>query len=154
MTLTGEGKKTQLYYFNASKLDVNDIQFESFENFTPEEKKATLLRLYEAGLLTDKDGKLSQENKNRILEAFGFGSYENARDLSALHLAKAREENLELRNTDMQPDGYDDHDLHVSEHVRYLLSAEFKRAKDQAEQKKRFEAHIARHKQLKKNEEE
>lgn len=154
MTLTGEGKKTQLYYFNASKLDVNDIQFESFENFTPEEKKATLLRLYEAGLLTDKDGKLSQENKNRILEAFGFGSYENARDLSALHLAKAREENLELRNTDMQPDGYDDHDLHVSEHVRYLLSAEFKRAKDQAEQKKRFEAHIARHKQFKKNEEE
>lgn len=154
MTLTGEGKKTQIYYFNASKLDVNDIQFESFENFTPEEKKATLLKLYEAGLLTDKDGKLSQENKNRILEAFGFGSYENARDLSALHLAKAREENLELRNTDMQPDGYDDHDLHVSEHVRYLLSAEFKRAKDQAEQKKRFEAHIARHKQLKKNEEE
>lgn len=154
MTLTGEGKKMQIHYFNASKLDVNDIQFESFENFTPEEKKATLLKLYEAGLLSDKDGKLTQENKNRILEAFGFGSYENARDLSALHMAKAGEENLELKSGDVQPDGYDDHDLHLSEHVRYLLSAEFKRAKDQAEQKKRFEAHIAKHKQLKKRNEE
>lgn len=153
MTLTGEGKKTQLYYFNASKLDVNDIQFESHENFTPEEKKATLLKLYEAGLLTDKDGNLSQENKNRILDAFGFGSYENARDLSALHIAKAGEENLELKSADVLPDGYDDHDLHIVEHVWYLLSAEFKRAKEQAVIKARFEAHIAAHKSMKKENE-
>ena len=153
MTLTGEGKKTQLYYFNASKLDVNDIQFESHENFTPEEKKATLLKLYEAGLLTDKDGNLSQENKNRILDAFGFGSYENARDLSALHIAKAGEENLELKSADVLPDGYDDHDLHIVEHVRYLLSAEFKRAKEQAAIKARFEAHIVAHKSMKKENE-
>ena len=70
MTFAGENKKTQVYYFNASNLEVNDIQFEPIENTTPEERKATLLKLYEAGLLTDENGQLSQENKNRILEAF------------------------------------------------------------------------------------
>ena len=153
MTLTGENKKTQIYYFNASKLDLNDIQFESHESFTPEEKKETLLKLYEAGLLTDKDGNLTQENKNRILEAFGFGSYENARDISSLHIGKASEENLRLKGEEVSPDGYDEHALHITEHVRYLLSAEFKRAQNQDEIKKRIEKHIAEHKKLAKENE-
>ena len=145
MTLTGENKKTQVYYFNASKLDVNDIQFESQDTATPEEKKALLLKLYEAGLLTDKDGNLTQENKQRILEAFGFGSYENARDISALHIAKAGEENLALKAGTVEVDSYDEHSLHITEHIRFLLSAEFKRISDRGEMKKRFEAHIAEH---------
>lgn len=148
MTLTGENKKMQVYYFNASKLDLNDIQFESHESFTPEEKKAILLKLYEAGLLTDENGNLTQENKNRILEAFGFGSYENARDISALHIGKASEENLELKTMEVAPDSYDEHGLHITEHVRYLLSAEFKRSTAQDEIKKRIERHIAEHKKL------
>lgn len=150
MTLAGENKKTQVYYFNASNLDVNDIQFESYENSTPEEKKATLLQLYEAGLLSDEDGKLSQENKNRILEAFGFGSYENARDISALHIAKAGEENLQLKKGELAPDSYDEHELHIAEHVRFLLSAEFKKLTEQDVVKKYFEAHITAHKKLQK----
>lgn len=150
MTLTGENKKTQVYYFNASRLDVSDIQFESQENSSPEEKKQALLQLYEAGLLTDEDGKLSQENKNRILEAFGFGSYENVKDISALHAAKASEENLEMKTGDAEVDEYDDHDVHLHEHVRFLLSAEFKRAKERDKIKARFLAHMEKHKRAKK----
>ncbi len=153
MTLTGENKKTQAYYFNASKLDVSDIQFESGDASTPEEKRATLLRLYEAGLLTDEDGRLTKENKNRILEAFGFGSYENARDISALHIGKASEENLALKKGEVEVDSYDEHDLHTVEHVRFLLSEEFKRLGD-GEVKKRFVAHIAAHEKAKKEDRE
>ena len=152
MTLTGENKKTQIYYFNASSLDVNDLQFESRETITPEEKKLTLLNLYQAGLLTDDDGKMTAENKNRILDAFGYGSYENAQDISALHIAKAGEENLDLKEGDVEPDSYDDHALHINEHVRFLLSAEFKRCKNREEIKKRFEKHLAAHEMLKKAE--
>ena len=152
MTLTGENKKTQAYYFNASNLDVNDIQFESCEASTPEEKRATLLKLYEAGILTDEDGKLSKENKNRILEAFGYGSYENARDISALHAEKASEENLAMKEGDVDIDEYDDHELHVLEHVRFLLSAEFKKLRNSAEIKARFLRHIGLHKEAVKKE--
>ncbi len=146
MTLTGENKKVQVYYFNASKLDVDDIQFEANEISTPEEKKAILLQLYEAGLLADEEGKISKENKHRILEAFGFGSYENARDISSLHIAKASEENLTMKKEDVEVDSYDDHPLHIGEHTRFLLSEEFKKTPDVAV-KKRFEAHMAAHKQ-------
>ena len=152
MTLTGENKKTQICYFNAANLSVNDVQFEMQEAATPEEKRSTLLRLYEAGLLTGEDGTLTQENKNRILEAFGFGSYENARDISALHIAKAGEENLELKTGEIEPDSYDEHELHVSEHTRFLLSSEFKRSTKREEIKARFLAHIARHKQMQQDE--
>lgn len=152
MTLTGENKKTQIYYFNASSLDVNDLQFESKETVTPAEKKATLLNLYQAGLLTDENGKLTAENKNRILEAFGFGSYENARDISSLHVAKAGEENLDLKEMEVEPDDYDDHALHITEHTRFLLSAEFKRYKNKEELKKKFAAHLKAHKEMLKKE--
>ncbi len=152
MTLTGENKKTQAYYFNASKLDVNDIQFESNEASTPEEKKAVLLKLYEAGLLADEEGNLSKENKNRILEAFGFGSYENAKDISALHIAKAEEENLSLKSAPVAVDEYDEHALHIVEHTRFLLSEAFKKIKDE-QVKERILAHIRAHKEEKKKEE-
>ncbi len=144
MTMTGENKKMQTYYFNASQLDVNDILFEQNDLSNPEDKRRAIVELYEAGLLSDEDGKISKENKNRILEAFGFGGYENTGDISALHIAKASEENLELRKADVAVDEYDEHALHIVEHTRYLLSEEFKKSKNE-EVKKRFVLHIKEH---------
>ena len=151
MTLTGEDRRTQVHYFNAAELSVSDVQFETQEASTPEEKRIVILRLLEAGLLQDEDGRISPENRTRILEAFGFGSYENAKDISALHIAKAGEENLDMRERDVQPDAYDDHELHVIEHTRYLLSAEFKRGRDRERLKQRYVAHIQAHKNAQAN---
>ena len=95
--------------------------------------------------MTNENGELSAENKNRILEAFGFGSYENARDLTPLHVSKASEENIVLREKAVDVDEYDDHGLHINEHIRFLLSAEFRNGKQHADVKKRFTAHIAAH---------
>ena len=129
---------------------MHDIQFESEDTVTPEEKRATLLKLYEEGLLHDENGKLSIENKNRILEAFGFGGYENARDISSLHLAKASEENLALREGEVEPDVYDEHSLHITEHTRFLLSTEFKRSRVKEGLKARFLKHIEEHEKMEK----
>ena len=150
MPLSGENKRTQVYYFNAADLSVNDLQFETQETGTPQEKQATILRLLEAGVLTDSDGKISEEHRHRILEAFGFGGFENARDISALHIAKAGEENLELKTKEVGVDEYDEHDLHITEHTRFLLSAEFKRARGSDEMKVRFLKHMQEHEKLKK----
>ena len=89
-----------------------------------------------------------------ILEAFGFGSYENVRDISALHIAKAGEENLEMKEQEIVPDEYDDHVLHIQVHTRFLLSSEFKRYKQQDILKQRFLAHMQAHKNMKKTGEE
>ena len=98
-------------------------------------------------MLIGDDGKLSAENKNRILEAFGFGNYENARDISSLHIAKAGEENLDLKTGKVAVDEYDDHALHITEHTRFLLSAEIRKLGEKGEaMKKRYVEHIALHK--------
>lgn len=146
MTLTGENKQIQVKYFNATDLSVNDVQFETEDAETPDEKRETVLKLYQAGLFTGEDGKISTVNKNRILDAFGFGSFENARDISALHIAKASEENYELKNVEVAVDEYDEHSLHITEHTRYLLSSELKKSTKKQEIKERFSAHIRAHK--------
>jgi hypothetical protein len=145
MTLTGENKKTQIHYFNASELSTSDIRFETESSMTTPEKKETLLKLFEAGLLTDENGQVSKENKNRILEAFGYGDIENAKDISALHAVKADEENIRLKKEAVEVDEYDDHEIHILTHTRYLLSNEFKKQKDE-ERKARFVEHLRAHK--------
>ncbi len=145
MTLTGENKKTQVYYFNASALQVNDLQFEQLESNDPTEKRETLLRLLNAGVLTDENGNIGEENKHRILDAFGFGNYENAKDISSMHIAKADEENLDLQREDTVVDDYDEHALHIKRHIRFLLSEQFKKSGKKDEIKKRVCAHIAEH---------
>lgn len=151
LAAAGENKRVEVIYFNASELAAEDIVFESEDAATPEQKRETLLKLFEAGLLTDEDGKLSGENRCRILEAFGFGSYENARDISALHIAKAEGENLRLRaaDTGTEPDEYDDHALHIAEHTRFLLSEELGKTVPAA-MKKRILAHIRAHREKQK----
>ena len=104
------------------------------------------MKLYQAGILSDDEGKVSLENKNRILEAFGFGSFENARDISTLHIAKASEENLQLKTQEIVPDEFDEHALHITEHTRFLLSEEFKKLADKDGVKARFLQHVAKHK--------
>ncbi len=149
ITMTGENKKAQVYYFNASDLASNDLIFEAMESVTPETKKQTILQLLEAGLFEDENGKITTSTKHKILEAFGFGGYENAQDISGLHIAKASEENIEMLKVGCLADSYDDHDLHVVEHTRFLLSDEFKRRGDLA-MKERFCDHIADHEKKKK----
>ena len=66
-------------------------------------------------------------------------------------MAKAGEENLALKSGNVEPDVYDEHELHISEHIRFLLSAEFKKLVNAEEVKTRFLLHIAAHKKQQKD---
>ena len=55
-------------------------------------KKEDILSLLSLGLLQDEKGNFSDDTRNRVLEALGYGSFENARDISHLHLKKAERE--------------------------------------------------------------
>ena len=148
MTLTGDNQKVEIQYFNAKDLEVGDLQFDVENASTPEEKRQTLMKLYEAGVLQGDDGKLTRESKQRILDAFGFGSYENVKDISVLHIEKAEEENFALLSGEVATDEYDDHALHIATHTRFLLSAQFKNRRDKEALKQEFLAHIKAHKAL------
>lgn len=147
MTLAAEGKQSQVYYFNASKLQTADIRFVAEQASSPLEKRETLLKLFAAGLLTDEQGKVSKTHREKILDAFGFGDLENARDISALHRAKASAENLDFAKKEISVDEFDDHEMHINEHTRYLLSSDF--AENGArELKEKIVAHLREHRHL------
>ena len=146
LRMTGEGGETELYYFDRSDISADDVEFLTEYERTPAEVKEEILSLFQAGLLTDGEGKLSDDTRNKILDAFGYGSFESARDISHLHLKKAERENIDLRERDVEPDEYDDHALHITEHTRALLSG----GEQDETVKARLAAHIRAHRALEK----
>lgn len=122
LRMTGTGGDTELVAFSQSDISADDVQFEPGYERTPEQKREDILSLLSLGLLQGENGTLSDDTRNRVLEALGFGSFENARDISHLHLKKAERENLALAQRDVEADEYDNHALHRAEHVRALLS--------------------------------
>ena len=146
LSMTGEGGETELYYFDRSDISADDVEFLTEYERTPAEVKEEILSLFQAGLLTDGEGKLSDDTRNKILDAFGYGSFESARDISHLHLKKAERENIDLRERDVEPDEYDDHALHITEHTRALLSG----GEQDETVKARLAAHIRAHRALEK----
>lgn len=143
LRMTGTGGETELFAFSKSDISADDVQFESGYERTVEQKKEDILKLLSLGLLQDEEGKLSDDTRNRVLEALGFGTFENARDISRLHLRKAERENLMLAQQDVEADEYDDHALHRAEHVRALLSGG---EKDEA-LRARILRHLASHRE-------
>ena len=147
MRMTGEGGRVEMFYFASSDISSDDVVFEaeSANANTPAENRSLLYEIYNMGLLSGEDGKVSSDTKRRVLNALGFGGLQNARGLEQLHCDKAAEENLRLAKEDVAADGYDDHALHIAEHIRYLLSGEFKKCGVGA--KERFERHISLHRE-------
>ena len=141
LRMTGTGGNTELYYFDASDISADDVVFETGYDRTPEEMKEEILRLLSLGLLKDSEGNLSEETRNRILDALGYGSFENARDISRLHIAKAERENVLLAHEDAEVAEYDDHALHILEHLRFLLSGGERDAATKARVMRHLESH-------------
>lgn len=146
----GEQGKVELYYFNSSDLGSDDVVFDT-ENelsYTPAQKKSAVYELIDAGLLADDTGKLSERTKAKLLEILGFGSIDNTLDIESLHINKADEENLSGFKKPIGVDEYDDHELHIAEHTRFLLSAESEGVRKNPETKKNALEHLRAHKTM------
>ncbi len=141
LRMTGTGGKTELFYFDASDISADDIEFLTGYDRTPQEVKEEILNLLSCGLLKDEEGNLSKEVKSRVLDALGYGSLETARDISYLHLRKAEKENVLLAQREVEADEYDDHAVHITEHLRALLSG----GEDDAATKARIMRHLESH---------
>lgn len=146
----GEQGKVELYYFNSSDLGSDDVVFdtESELSYTPAQKKSAVYELIDAGLLTDDTGKLSERTKAKLLEILGFGSIDNTLDIESLHINKADEENLSGFKKPIGVDEYDDHELHIAEHTRFLLSAESEGVRNNPETKENALEHLRAHKTM------
>lgn len=124
LKFTGKNNVLTLLYFKGSDVSSDDVTIEADSelNMTPAQKRTVVYEALDRGLFNDKDGNLSTESKNKILELLGYSAYSSERDLDGLHRARAVEENVKMRKTDVAVKSYDNHSVHIAEHTAYLLT--------------------------------
>ncbi len=133
----------QLFYWDKSDISSCDVVLETTNELseTPTVRRNMILELLKNGLLYDENGKLSNRMKSKIYEALGFGNFEASQDIIALHIKKANKENLGL--SPLIVSEIDDHDIHIEEHKKFLLSDESQKLTE--EERDKYINHIREH---------
>ena len=146
-SIAGENGELEMLYFGASDLTSDDLVFDTENELieTPSSRKNMVLELMNLGLLTDENGRYSERTKCKILETLGFGNWENSRDIADLHLKKAQRENRAFGEREIIPDSFDDHEIHIEEHTKFMLSPEFDM---DVKMKETIAAHVNKHREF------
>ncbi len=145
MRFVDDKNSAEVFYFSSSDIRSDDVVFQTENELTdtPATRRTMLFDLLNAGILYDKEGKLSESAKAKVLHLMGFGNWENAQDTTQLHIDRATTENLDISSAEIL--SVDDHQLHVEEHVRYVISHYGKVGKDYLN---KIIQHIESHKKL------
>lgn len=148
---TNNNGECEVKYWQGSDLSCEEIEFLS-ENDAGESlssKRDQILKLMEAGLLNDSDGKTSNSLRVKVLELFGLGVWEGNTDEGVLQRNYADNENFKMlgKNNDVEVLEIDNHEIHISRHVSFMLDKEFaNKKKEDAKLKEVFLNHIREHK--------
>lgn len=152
MKYVGKNNDVMVLEWQASDLTTDDVILESENELsqTPAQRKQTVVDMLGQGLFNDPDtGKISRHDKVKIFELLEMGNWESGDDLDELHVTRAQRENLYLEKG-MAPAifKYDDDDLHIQEHLRYVLTSEFEElTKNSPELANLMVSHIMQHEQ-------
>ncbi len=149
MRAVGEGGEVEVLSWNASDIGCDDIAFdtENEMNTSAAAKQNMIFELLRAGLLYDENGRLSDSMRYKILDVLGYGGWEVTHDRHKLHASRAQKENLSISETKPEVNELDDHEIHIEEHGKFVLSSEFDRlVSKKPELKAVMEEHIRSHK--------
>ena len=152
--IVGPNATSEFFYWDRGDISSDDIAFETESELgqTVAQKRNMILELLNSGLLTDENGKISNSVRSKTMEMLGFGMWEDGLDQNTLQMQKAKRENLDfINNKDCEVLEIHNHDLHISEHVNFMLSGDFeKECENNKLLKEKLLSHIREHKQFKK----
>jgi hypothetical protein len=118
-------------YWNQNSLTSDDVAVDADSDLsnTPAQRRQLALDLMKAGLFVDPDTqRMTRESRARLMEIFKMGHWEQLTGVDELHRHRAEMEHRELIEGVVPKIGVlDDHELHLAEHTRFALSAEFRR---------------------------
>lgn len=136
-----------------SNEDINSYDVEYLtENellMSEETQKQRFFEAYNMGLFTDGSGQIPERVKQRAIEFMKIGNYTEIMNLNALQIQAAQRENVFFEQGVVpQVSEFDDHEIHIDEHMRYILQMDFQILKmRKKEYAKALEDHIRLHKQ-------
>ncbi len=142
-----ENGDVEVYYWTGSELTSCDIVLDTVNELTesPAQRKSLMLDLFKMGLFHDENGKLSNRVRYKLLEGLGFGMWDYAQDERVLQTRRAIKENLNM-TPNLIPSEIDDHQIHLEEHRKYMLTSECEKRGKQY--KDMLSAHIVAHKNM------
>ncbi|MBR6603461.1 MAG: hypothetical protein IKK94_05545, partial [Clostridia bacterium] len=137
-----------------SNNDINSYDVEyTTENellMSEEMQKQRFFDAYNMGLFTDSDGRIPERVKLLALEFMKIGSYSDIMNINSLQIQAAQRENVFFESGVIpKVSDYDEHAIHVEEHLRYILQMDFQILKHRKpEYAAALENHLKEHKQL------
>lgn len=143
--VAGDNGDVQVIYFKGSDLTSDDLIFDTDNelNETPANRRSMVYELIRMGMFRDTDGNMDDRTRVKLLEMLGFGNWESARDIDECHMRRSERENLEMKEQDIMPIEYDNHELHIAEHTKAIINE-----KIDENYKFRLDGHIKAHQML------
>ena len=150
LKISGENGAVQMYYWDQNEICSDDVVFDTSSDTADNiaQKRTMLLDLIKQGLMYDNNGNFSHSMRKRCLDLLGFGMWEDAVDLPALQIKRAKEENLVPLNEELEILPIDDHKIHIDEHTAYILGGEIKTKINGKKYIEKLLNHIEEHKKL------
>ena len=113
-----------------------------------EMQKQRFFEAFNLGLFTDNTGRIPERVKNQALEFMKIGNYSELLSLNTLQIQAAQRENALFESGSVpKVSEFDEHEIHIEEHMRYVLQMKFRLLKyKKPEYAAALENHIREHK--------
>ena len=113
-------------------------------------QKQRFFDAYNMGLFTDKNGVIPTRVKQKALEYMKCGNYSDIMSIDQLQIQSAQRENVFFENGVVpQVSDFDEHEIHIEEHLRYILQMDFQLLKmKKPEYAQALENHLRQHKEI------
>ena len=142
---------------NALIWSANDINSYDVDYVTENElliseemQKQNFFDAYNMGLFTDDEGRIPEKVKIKALEFMKIGNYTELMSLNTLQIQAAQRENVFFESGAIpKVSEFDEHQIHIEEHLRYILQMDFQILKSKKpEYAAAFEEHLKEHKAI------
>ena len=112
-------------------------------------QKERFFEAYNLGLFTDKNGVIPARVKHKALEYMKCGNYSDILSIDQLQIQAAQRENVFFENGVVpEVSDFDEHEIHIEEHLRYILQMDFQLLKNKKpEYAAALEDHLRKHKE-------
>ena len=135
-----------------SKEDINsyDVDYVT-ENellLSEDAQKQRFFDAFNMGLFTDSNGAIPTRVKHKALEYMKVGNYSDIMSIDQLQIQAAQRENVFFENGVLpEVSEFDEHEIHIEEHLRYILQMEFQMLKHKKpEYAQALVTHLRQHK--------
>jgi uncharacterized protein YaaQ len=121
-----------------------------------EKQKENFFNSYNMGLFTDADGRIPTRIKIKAKEFMKVGNFTDIMGIDELQIQAAQRENVFFENGVIpKVSDFDEHEIHIEEHLRYVLQMDFQILKKRKpEYAQALENHLRQHKEIIKQEEQ